>query len=67
MTTLLEDHGTHWVVKTIDGGGKRRRMGRYAVRVGKSDPEAVRAEMVKQAEVARAKVGLLQAGQVPVV
>lgn len=67
MSTQLEEHGTHWVVKTIDAPGKRRRFGRLAVAVPKGDAQALRAEIIKQADAARERAGVHQTPQEPVV
>lgn len=67
MSTMLEDHGDHWVVKTIYAEGKRRRFGRTAVVVPKGDPAALREEITRQAEEARKMAGVDQSPQVPVV
>ncbi len=60
MSTQLEDHGTHWVVSTIDKQGKKRRIARGRVRVGKSDPKALEKEIIRQATVARRRAGIEQ-------
>lgn len=67
MATQLEDHGDHWVVKTVEKEGKRRRMGRDGVVVSKEDPAALRAEITKQAVALRKKWGIDQTPQEPVV
>ncbi len=67
MTTQLEDHGTHWVVKTVESQGKRRRMGRLGVHVPKGDPDALRAEITKQAVQLRFRWGVAQKPPKPVV
>lgn len=67
MSTLLEEHPDHWVVKTIDAPGKRRRIGRLRVAVGKAEPEAVWAEVLKQAEALRLSYGIPVKPQEPVV
>lgn len=67
MATQLEDHGTHWVVKTIVSTGKQRRFPRLPVAVPKGDPEALRNEIMKQCVAARLKVGIPAAPREPVV
>lgn len=67
MSTQLEDHGTHWVVKTVESFGKRRRMGRGGVRVEKADPKDLKAEIMKQAQALRDRWDVEQAPQEPVV
>jgi len=67
MSTQLDDHGTHWIVKTVAAPGKRRKFGRNPVRVGKSDPTAVRTEIMAQAEAARKLFGVDQPSKEPVV
>lgn len=58
MSTQLEDHGTHYTVSTIQKIGKSRRMPRGHVRVGKSDPEALEAELKRQMTLARERAGV---------
>lgn len=58
MSTHLEDHGTHWVVATIQKQGKKRKIPRGRVKVGKSDPKALQAEIIKQATAARVRAGV---------
>lgn len=66
MTTQLEDHGTHWVVKTVESDGKRRRRGRLPIAIPKGDPEALRREIIRQADALRLKHGIAQPQQEPV-
>ncbi len=54
MSTKLTEHPHHWVVETVVSRGKQRKIGRGAVRVGKGDPAARKAEMMRQAIAARA-------------
>jgi len=48
MSIQLEDAGDHWVVKTVEAPGRRKRFGRTAVVVPKGDPAALRAEIMRQ-------------------
>ncbi len=67
MSTELVDAGDHWVVKTVEKRGKRRRMGRNPVVVPKGDAEALRAEITRQATELRARWDVKQPAPVPVV
>lgn len=67
MTTMLEDHATHWVVKTVDAPGRRKRMGRLPVAVAKGDLAALTAEIEKQATALRASYGIELISKDPVV
>lgn len=67
MTTELVDAGDHWVVKTVESRGKRRRMGRSAVVVPKGDPAALRAEIERQATALRRRWDVPVPVQEPVV
>jgi len=67
MSTMLVEHPDHWTVSTIVGEGKQHKLPRLHVRVGKGDPDALRAEIIRQAEAARAKFGLSQTTEAPVV
>lgn len=67
MTTQLEDHGSHWIVKTIESKGKRRRMGREGVRVEKGDRDSLRQEVMKQADALRKRWDVHQPPPKPVV
>ncbi len=67
MSTELVDAGDHWVVKTVEKVGKRRRMGRSGVAVPKDDPDALRAEIIRQGEEVRRRWLILQGSQEPVV
>jgi hypothetical protein len=60
VSTQLEDHGTHWVVSTLTSEGNRHKLPRLRVAVEKGDPAALRAEIIKQADAARALFGLTQ-------
>lgn len=53
MSTMLKDGGEYWIVSTVSNPHGSRRLSRGAVRVGKSDPKAVKTEMVKQAQALR--------------
>lgn len=66
MSTQLEEHGDHWLVKTVAGPGKRRKLGRNPVRVPKDDKDRLRAEIVRQAKAARVAMGIQQTEQEPV-
>ncbi len=67
MSTQLEDVGDHWVVKTVEKVGRRRRMGRTAVVVPKGDPAALRAEIIRQDTALRARWGIEPSPTKPVV
>ena len=54
LSTQVEDHGTHWVISTVTAEGQRHKLPRLRVIVEKGDPAAFRAEVIKQAEAARA-------------
>ncbi len=58
MSTQMSDHPNHVTIATIATLGREKRMPRGAVRVGKNDPEAIKAEAIRQIEAAHAKVGL---------
>lgn len=67
MSTQVEDHVTHWVVSTVVAEGKRHKLPRRRVRVGKSNPEDLRAEIIRQADAARRLFGLTPQQEEPVV
>lgn len=60
MSTRLTEHPNHWVVSTEVALGKRRKLPRGAVRVGKGDKAKLKAEMVRQAKQARLDFGIEQ-------
>lgn len=67
MSTKLVDDGDHVVVSTVSSLHGSKRMARGAVRVLKSDEAAVKAEIVRQAEVLRALAGVPVQQPAPVV
>jgi hypothetical protein len=67
MTTQLEDHRDHWVVKTVESVGRRRRLGRDGVVVPKGDDAALRAEIMRQGQALRDRWLVEQLAQEPVV
>lgn len=58
MATQLDDRGTYSVVSTIATVGREKRRPRGHVYIEKDDPEAIRAEVIRQVEAAHAKVGI---------
>lgn len=58
MSTMLEEHPTHWVVSTIAATGKRRKISRLRVAIPKGDDAALQTEIIKQCENARRAAGV---------
>lgn len=67
MSTKLEEYPHHWVVSTVVGPGRRAKVARSHVRVGKGDPKALKAEILRQAIAARAVFGIVEKEAAPVV
>lgn len=67
MSTMLEEHPSHWVVSTVSGKGRQRKVARLRVAVGKDDPERLKAEIKKQCEAARREFGVKLPPTEPVV
>ena len=67
MSTMITEYESHWVVASVTGYGKRRRIPRMPVAIEKGDLEALRAEVEKQAEATRVQGGLPPANGRPVV
>ncbi len=67
MSTQLTEHDTHWEVSTLVAEGKRHKLPRLRVMVEKGEPEALRAEIIRQATAARKAFGLEQVTEAPVV
>lgn len=67
MSTMLEEFPSHWVVSTLAAPGKRRKVPRLRVAVGKDDPDRLTAEIIKQCESARLDAGVKLPPQEPVV
>ncbi len=58
MSTQLQDKGKYFLVSTIASPGRRRHIPRGAVVVVKGDKDKLIAEIVRQADRARAMVGV---------
>lgn len=56
MSTQLTDVGDMVMVATVSGPGKRKRTARKGVLVSKDDREAIRAEIIRQADRLRAEM-----------
>lgn len=67
MSTMLADKGSHWEVSTLAAPGRRKKLPRRRVRVPKGDPDALRLEMIRQAEAARSLFLITQRKEEPVV
>lgn len=67
MSTMLEEHASHWVVSTIAATGKRRKVSRTPVAIPKGDETALRTEIIKQCEDIRRAVGVVLPPKGPVV
>lgn len=60
MSTQLRDVGENVEVSTVVAEGSRRKMARTPVLIPKRDTEAIRAEVIRQAEAARVVAGVKQ-------
>lgn len=58
MSTQLDDLGAMWRVSTVTAPGKRKRMARKSVLIPKGDKDALRQEIIRQAEQARRDFGV---------
>lgn len=67
MSTQLTRVPGGYIISTVIAPGKRKKMARKAVRVGDADMVRVIAEMVSQADSARAELGIRTQREVPVV
>jgi len=67
MSIRLVEHPDHWVVSTEVAPGKRRKLPRGHVRVGKGDPAALRTEIIKQTEASYLAAGVDIPPEEPVV
>jgi len=67
MTTMLTEHGAHWVLSQVVGPGKRRRLPRLPVVVEKGDRAQLYAAAVMMAEAARTGMGVELPPKEPVV
>lgn len=58
MSTQLQRVPQGYIVSTVSAPGGRKKMPRKAVRVGSADMALVIQEIVKQADAARAELGI---------
>lgn len=58
MSTQLDDLGAMWRVSTVTAPGKRKKMARKSVLIPKGDKDALRLEIIRQAEQARRDFGV---------
>ncbi len=58
MSTQLAETSTHWEISTIATIGREQRRPRGRVSIPKKDLEAREAEIIKQIEASRVKVGI---------
>lgn len=67
MSTMLQETDTHWVVSTLISVGRRGKRPRGRVWVPKGDAVALRTEIIRQADAARAVFAALTEMEKPVV